>query len=428
MVYCPSATVHPHYAVAMSSTLYGRFAFPSIEVLINRLQLISATLFGHASFNTYLTTHTGEMIYGLSYDELLSTFHQLNADIKTLAATSSTPDGKIVRISVRFDPHFSHGRGHYLLDLGGNAQNRAVRDMILGEWVPQLAPPVYTETTDASPRLYRPVADTASDMQDWSTDYDAFSHTRPQFHLADTFYFNKHIRIEQLLDFLELLSVRYLNDTPFHAQLETTDGDYYFNIDSKELQYMFRHRRHVLFTLFLDAATADGQWIDLLLSFHPLHRGPNGEVALKSDQPDGIISLIRETLTVPAATTQVPGVQWQFSLDAATFSAERLIRLAHEISMDYLLKIPPVVFLSTRAGNNYTGLSLYQLERIYPQHEGQIAVLSVGITRALTGQTMSLMLQLEENGRMTGSLSMTWGDPSIQAQVQALIQKQLVFS
>jgi hypothetical protein len=411
-----------------SPTRYGRFAFPTIEVLIDRLQLISATLFGHAAFNIYLTTREGDIHYGLTYEELLAAFHQMDTSIRTLAATSSTPDGKVVRVSVRFDPHFSQGRGHFLLALGGHAENRSVQRMILGEWVPQTSLVAHSETAYPTADIRQTDPDPIPDLQEWADDYDTFSHARPVFQLADTFYFDRKISIDDLLGFLEQLSVRYFHDTPFHAQLETTDGDFYFNIDSQELRYMFRNRRQVLFTLFLDTATPDGQWIDFQFSFHPLHGGPNGEVALRADQPDGIISLIREMISVPKDATHVSGIQWQFSLDAEHFSGESILRLAHDISMDYLLKIPPVVFLATREGNNFTGLSLYQLERIYQRYEAEIEVLSVGITRALTGQTMSLMFQFDEQGAIAGNFSMNWGEATLQEQIRELIESRLLFS
>jgi hypothetical protein len=264
-------------------------------------------------------------------------------------------------------------------------------------------------------------------LYDWTTGGEGFSYARPVFHLADTFYFDKQISIDQLFHFLEQLSVRYLNDRPFHAQLETTDGDYYFNIDSQELTYMFRSRRHALFTLFLDASTPDGQWIDFQLSFHPLHKGPNGEIALCSDRPDGILSLVRESIAVSAESMLVPAMQWQFTIDDAAFSLEATIRLANEISMDYLLRIPPVIFLATRAGNNYTGLSLYQLARIYQRHQDEVKVLSIGITRALTGQMMSLMFQFGEADLVTCSLSMNWGEMLVQEQIRNLIARRLAF-
>ncbi len=405
-------------------SLYGRFVFPSLEVLLERLGQISSTLFGHSFFNTYLTTQEGEIMYGLTYEELLSTFREKRESIKTLAATSSTPDGKVVRVSVRFDPNFQQGRGNYVIASGGNAQNRAIRDMILGDWVPGHPVPTHIESEKSIHKWDSQEKEVQADM-DWAHDYSGFDHSRPTFNLADTFHFDKNIPIEHLLAFIEQLSIRYLNDTPFHAQLETTDGDYYFSIDSQELRYMFRNRRHALFTLFLDVSTNDGQWIDLMLSFHPLHTGPNGEISLSSLEPDGILSLVQEFLSVPPHTAHVPALKAQFTLESETFSVDTIVRLVHDISMDYLLKIPPVAFLSTQQGDNYTGLSLYQLERVANHHSEQLDVLSVGITRSLTGQTMSLMIQEEQPGILTGNLSMNWGDATIQEEVKSLIYKRI---
>ena len=414
----------------MSSTLYGRFPFPGIEALIARLGQISAALFGHAAFNTYLSTHEGNIRYGLNEEELRVAYDQPGNSLRTLAATCSTPDGKVIRISVRFDPQFMRGRGHYLIAMGGDAENRMARGMILGEWIPhaRTPAPMYVQASDPRVALYRPERDALPDIEEWQTGYEAFSHARPAFHLADTFYFDRHISIEQLLDFIEQLSVRYLGGAPFHAQLKTTDGDYYFNIDSQELRYMFRKRRHVLFTLFLDATASDGQWVDLLFSFHPLRPGPNAELVLNSCHPDGILALVRESIAVGADTTHVPEMQWLFSLDASSFSLENMLILAQEASMDYLLRIPPVVFLATREGKDYTGLSLYQLERIYSRHANRIEVLSLDITRALTGQMMRLVFQPDEQGTIRGRLSINWGEAEVHTQIRRLIEKRLLIS
>ena len=96
--------------------------------------------------------------------------------------------------------------------------------------------------------------------------------------------------------------------------------------------------------------------------------------------------------------------------------------------MDYLLRIPPVVFLATREGKDYTGLSLYQLERIYPRHANRIEVLSLDITRALTGQMMRLVFQPDEQGTIRGRLSINWGEAEVHTQIRRLIEKRLLIS
>ena len=47
---------------------------------------------------------------------------------------------------------------------------------------------------------------------------------------------------------------------------------------------------------------------------------------------------------------------------------------------------------------------------------------------ALTGQTMRLMFQMDEQGAATGNLSMNWGETEVQEQIRRLIEKRWAIS
>jgi hypothetical protein len=138
---------------------------------------------------------------------------------------------------------------------------------------------------------------------------------------------------------------------------------------------------------------------------------------------DDITQLIWNTLTPEAQETPPDPLQESFSFDPDSFSLEEVIRLLYELSHRYLHRIPPLAFLSTTRGASYTGLSFFQLRKIFERHRAEAEVLSVGITRVMTGQTFSLMFQFTP--RSQGTMSISWGEDSLQEEVRKLVWNRL---
>lgn len=230
-----------------------------------------------------------------------------------------------------------------------------------------------------------------------------------------------------LVMLLNRLSHTYLNKAWFRMQLETTDGDYHFSLDPQELKFMYQYRRDKLLMLYIDASTLDGQWVNMRLSFHPLAQGPNGEVEITSHQADDLLQMVHDHIGIRPEERIIPEkMTEQFAFDPETFSIETLTSLFEEISRNFLHRIPPVAFLSTLDSSSYTGLSTYQLERIFPSHEGQVAILSEGITKVVTGQTLSLMFEFCPYDKdPVATLSMNWGDTRKHEAVWHLIRQRL---
>ncbi|MEZ4825933.1 MAG: hypothetical protein R3C61_06515 [Bacteroidia bacterium] len=241
---------------------------------------------------------------------------------------------------------------------------------------------------------------------------NGFTYSKPTFSLTDYFFFDTHSAPDTLLMLVNRLSHTFLNDAFFRMQLETTDGDFHFNLDPGELKFMFHHRRDTLLMLYLDAATTDGQWISMRLSYHPLATGPNGETEITSHQADDILEMIHTLVGIEPEKRNIPArMTERFAFEPETFSCELLTGLFEEISRDYLHKIPPVAFFSTTDGSSYTGLSSYQLERILPIHKDEVAIISMGITKLITAQTLSLMFEFCPHEKVpTATLCINWGD------------------
>ncbi|MDX2248550.1 MAG: hypothetical protein SF052_17325 [Bacteroidia bacterium] len=257
--------------------------------------------------------------------------------------------------------------------------------------------------------------------------HSEFTYARPTLSLTDGFYFNTHTAPETLVMLLNRLSETFLNKAWFRMQLETTDGDFHLNLDPAELKFMYKYRRDTLFMLYMDAITSDGQWVNIRLSFHPLEQGPNGEAEITSHQAEDILQMIHDHIGIPPHEKIIPAALVQrFPFDPESFSVELLTDVFEEISRNYLHRIPPVAFLSVPGGVSYTGLSFYQLGKKFSLYEGRVAILSAGITKVVTGQTLSLMFEFcPHETQPVGTLNMIWGDTRKQDAVWQLIRRRM---
>ena len=413
--------------VHAKTPLYGRFDFESMDLLILRLKEVSEHFMDRIPFSAYLVNQEGHKMYGLNYGELAENFMRNQANIVAVSASASTLGEKVVRINVRFNNTPKAPKGQFIISTGSQGQNKAIQEILLGTWDEKsylLAkkkeePAKEEETvTVVPPTQARPKP---------SLTYREFTYSKPTITTTDYFYFDVNTAPDTIIMLLNRLSNTFLNGAFFHMRLETTDGDYHLAMDRYELRFMYKYRRDKMLMLYMDAATLDGQWINLRLSFHPLAPGPNGEVDITSHHADDITEMIWKTVGKEQPESSIPvRLNERFHFEPQGFSVETLVEVFNEISRSYLHRIPPVAFLSTLHGDSYTGLSFYQLIKVFDRHAGEIDVLSVGITKIMTGQTLSLMFQFYPSDEAPyGTLSMMWGDTRKHDVVRELIWEEL---
>lgn len=406
---------------AKNFPLYGRFDFESMDELITRLIRISENHLEGTPFMAYLVTRENQKYYGLTYDELVGWYHQLMEGISSISISASTASGKVIRVNIRFYATSATTNAQFIISTGSQQTNQKIKSLLKGGGVVETLQEAIPEpvTNEPAPSNLPPVKIRPKP----SLHYPEFTYTQPTITVTDYFYFDPNTAPDTIVMLLNRLSETFMNGAYFHMRLETTDGDYHMNMDRLALRYMFHQRRDTMLMLYMDAATLSGQWINLRLSYHPLASGPNGEVDITSGQTDEILSMIQDTIGIDQPPSALPErLNETFQFDERWFSIDGLIKVFNEISRSYLHRIPPVAFLSTFEGHSYTGLSFYQLKKVYERHEGVIEVLSVGITKIMTGQTLSLMLQFTTNDDSPyGSLSMMWGNKDKHEAVRELI-------
>jgi hypothetical protein len=410
--------------------LYDRFEFESMDLLVLRLKEVSTRFMDRIPFSAYLVNQEGEKTYGLNYEELTGNFKRNQAKIVALSASVSTLSEKVVRVNVRFNNTPKAPKGQFIISTGSNAQNKAIQNILLGAW-DEVAYLKAKNEEESEPKDETIPVDSPGQARSRPVlKYPEFTYSKPTITTTDYFYFDVNTAPDTIIMLLNRLSNTFLNKALFHMRLETTDGDYHLAMDRYELRFMYQYRRDKMLMLYMDAATLDGQWINLRLSFHPLAPGPNGEVDITSHQAEDIMQMIWKTIGREQPESTIPErLNERFHFRPQDFEMEQLAKVFNEISRSYLYRIPPVAFLSTLPGDSYTGLSFYQLVKVYQRHIGQIDVLSVGITKIMTGQTLSLMFQFYPNDEAPyGTLSMMWGDTRKHQAVKELIWDEMNLS
>ena len=213
----------------------------------------------------------------------------------------------------------------------------------------------------------------------------------PTIKLEDSFYFPVSLPFQTLAEMVQYLSDRYLGKSPFHIRLETTQGDTYLALTFRELRYFFQQQRDHLWMLDLYSATLDGQHLFLRLWFHPLSKDPNAHVQLVSHQAEEILDNIHHTIGIQApGSTEQTCLHQAFSYQGGRFRLEDLVRFARRVSDYELNGSPPIGIFATDSGMVQTGLSTYQLLKLWPEYRHQIRELSINVSRLITGQTLSI--------------------------------------
>ncbi|RMG54678.1 MAG: hypothetical protein D6722_28725 [Bacteroidetes bacterium] len=427
--------------------LYGRFPLPAVQELSRRLQQVADRFMGEAQFSTYLTTFDDERFYGLDYEELEEVFQRHEGRLRSLTASCSGPDNRSVNLSIRYARAGATPDTQYVIAAASPFENREISRMLQGEWqAPQ------KEIVQARAALAALIAQVQAylvakaDAQPLETEPGPESRrVRPQagpkpppreVRLAsaittvrDKFAFDDNIAIDVLIDLLQDVSAQYLEEAPFNIRLITTDGEPYSDIGTKGLRRFFEKRRSLVLKVFMDAATSEGELVDLVLSFGPRAPRLNAEVEVSAVYSREIQTIIRERLeqsTVEFRAPQASMVHEMFRFDEARFSIEAVLRLVQVITSRHLQGEKPTVYLSTNQGKTYPSLTLDQARNMFYRHQGQVSFLLFGVNAAVRGQTFSLMFQFQSPGHEAyGSLSMMWGDEETHNLIRGIIWDQL---
>jgi len=411
----------------------------SIELLIARMRQVAKYFPDAVEFSAYLTTHQDQRYYGLDYEELQQRFQQHAGQVKSLSAACSGPEGRGVNFSLRFPPDSKTGEGQYVIVSETNYQNRAFSRMLLGTWEP-LSPEDETRRealANLVKKLQQYLQSRSMVYQEQArVEQEAAKVQKERIEIRqERFAFDEQVSVGVILQLLTNLRSNYLRRAPFNIRLVSTDGESYSDIGERGLRRFFELRRKLVWKVLMDAATEEGDLLDIRLYFGGKKQRQNAEVEVISPYSNEIVTLIQQELAPPPAKKgkqetlpehAASMVHEMFRFDQEEFALDQVIRLISAISTKYLQKEAPTVFLSTLQGETYPALTLRQLRNVYQQHEPMVSFLLFGMNQSMTGQTFSLMFQFESPGHEPyGSLSMMWGDHETHQVVRALIWEQL---
>lgn len=427
--------------------LYGRFVLPPIEELTARLRQVAQTFMGAAAFSAYLTTFDDERFYGLEYGELSEVFHAHQDRVRSLTTSCSGPANRSVNLNIRYARPGSQPEAQFVIAAASPFENREISLMIQGLWQ---APPAGTQEAHAALGALLSQVQAHLIAQEHARSQapkpePAYVRSQPanstetptrKVRIAsaittvrDKFAFDDNIAIEVVIDLLEDLSSTYLGDAPFNIRLITNDGEPYSDIGPNGLRRFFEKRRSLVLKVFMDAATPEGELVDIMLAFGPMAHRLNAEVEVSAVYSREIQTTIRERLeqsTVEFKVPQADMVHEMFRFDESRFSIDTVLRLVQVVASRHLQGEKPTVYLSTAQGDTYPSLSLEQVRSLYQRYEGQVSFLLFGVNMAVRGQTFSLMFQFRSPGHEPyGSLSMMWADEETHNLIRSIIWEQL---
>lgn len=389
-----------------------------MDDLLGRLQQIARQHLEDAPLHAYLITHSGEKFYGLDLAGLRACYAEHQAETSSISLFLSHRKGAVLRLSVRFHAHRDQASGQFVIATQSRRLNRLVEAILLGQSLPLNLPNDPVPTPKAVPveemirqrQLTRPPAFPRPIQRFFG---------QPVTTLSDYFFFSPKVSADQMMDMLNRLSQQFLGGALFHVRLETLDGDFHIHMDRQALRYMLSQQHERLLMLYMDAATAQGEWINIRLSYHPLMLGPNAEVDLTAKDPDAMLSCIQEYIGVEAPEQVLPKrATVNARIPQSDFSLVELMQTIQWLSLRTLQRIPPVAFLATKDGVHYTGLSFFQLETVFKRYAAEAQMLAIGVNQIQTGQSCTLVLQFDDPEWVHLSWSMMWGVEKIHFKVR----------
>jgi hypothetical protein len=398
--------------MALSQTpLSGRYPFVSVQELSQRLARVAHLFPKSVHQSAYLLTQDGQGSYGMDQAALFQAVEKQGANVHSLAAWVCQTNGEGVWVRVRFAGE-GQTKARFLIATQDVLLGSRLRGVLLGESTRGIAAreaeirvPISSSAEDRASTHWREVPPTAT----------ARTYAQATLRIADGFYFPPQLSFEALAALTEQLSAQYLKGASFYLQLETSDGDFYRDLEPQELRYFFHRRREKLWLLYLEANAADGQSLYIRFWFHPLLSGPNALVYLTSHQAEEMLGTIHDHLSISAPLPpQALSLHQSYQIPEDQFHLPALIDFLNQQARTYLHGIPAIAFMGTHTGLSYTGLSMYQLRQLYPLHAAAVGVLSLGVNRIVTGQSISLMFQFDpQGGNIRVHLSMMWGEEAI---------------
>lgn len=410
--------------------LYGSFIFGtdlSMSALIARMQQVSERFLENRIFNSYLKTKEGKNHYGLSYEELSELFIHHQGLIHTITASSSTLEGKGVNINIRFPKENGggngEGNGQFVIVGSSQFENEEIRDMLLGNWVEkelimEAEPPqelLSTFFTD------EPLSGSLGhdDLNDPKIIHPEAARKEFQVHKR-VFYFQNGLKAAELVDRIYDLFIQFMDNATFDIRLLSWGGDLHLGIKVEDLRQTLQNLRDQIQKLYILLDAQDGRQIDLMLSFAPLPLQADSEVIIKSDRHEEIEHFVLKQFGLETGVAQAKLLPYKlnFSFDSNDFQIERLIYLVEMIQKDHLPQALATAFISNKGGVLYHDVALDQLPDLFYLYQKNIHVLSLYISRSITGQTLNLVFEF---GSQSGSMALQIGSDSLQDQLSTFI-------
>ncbi|TAE50723.1 MAG: hypothetical protein EAZ89_11485 [Bacteroidetes bacterium] len=405
-----------------AAPLYGRLEFPAIAIFVERLRQIEESYLSPARFSAYLTTRDGESHYGLNNEDLVEVYAKHTQKLKSLVTSCSTPENRSVGINVRFSEK-GVGELHYVIAGKGNFEKQQICRMLLGEWTP-LSPEQEEEERKRWGDAASESAPAEPEPKKQETQPALTSAWKEVSNLRDQFALGEEFDPDALQTLLENISTRFLDSEPFNVRFIARDGQPYTDIGQGILAAFYKKSRPRIIRIHMDAATREGQLVDISLDLSREQRQASIEIV--STQAAEIKALSRKNLEPGSRSGGEDGLMHElFSFDAHGFQIERVVQMMMGLSAAYLERQQVTAFLSTLRGQTFPSLTVAQLLGHWNTYQTQISLLVLSVNHPLSGQTLSLTYQFPVGEQPCyGSLSMRWGSAARHQEIRQFIWQE----
>lgn len=407
--------------------LYGYFVLEediSFSALLERMQLISSEFFKEEPFHTYLILANEERFYGLDHQELEELYIQHSLSISKMSSLLSSSAGRSVRINLEFPKKSERAQGKYVIATGRSTLNTEIEEMIRGMWTPRPDPdPIPLPDILEGLRLH------AEKSAPEPTPSTSKAPEKEIQYIQDSFFAERQIGIEKIIDLLREISVIFLDNNQFSIQLATTRGILYLENDYEEVRKYFRTMQANIFRIHMSARDYDQQTVEIKLHFDPFSVEPNAETEIVAYEATDILELIRDSLSLQSPVSKVEGTEIAFEnfrFQEAYFNLEKLISVVSTLSSDYLERTPPSATFTNRNGAIFPRLTLHQLRGLYDRYLDSVERIAISMKQVHSYKVFSLHLQFGSTRTDAyGTYAINWDDPATHASVRKLLWDRL---
>ncbi len=419
------------------SPKYGRLRVEGLSHLVERLQLVEDFFEGRSQFSAYASDSEGRVFYGLAVSDMMDLFGEGQAQLATLSANCSDSFQRSVNLNLRFRENLIDGQ--YIIIAKTPFDQRNLAERLSGKWaapssdvlqkneaISRLIKGLQDRPASLSPHTAREDTGPYRTTESVRTAMDPVIDSYPL--LFDAFPFDSTLVPEVFIHVLEQLNLHFFSREDFFFRIVSKSGEPFNDVGLDGVYDFLLHRRSQLRRIYAEVHTSLHEWMTLQLDFGDTAAQHQIELEVSSKRNKQIQATLRHSLSMQpdSQATHTSMIHEMFTFSPATFRLDQVLKLVKGVASRFMDLESVTVFLSTKKGETYSGLTLKSVRQLFQQYESEVGFLLFTASKNPTGETFSLMFQFGGQGQLPhGSLSMMLGHHGTHQAIRALIWKEL---